>query len=280
MYRIFLLISLFLSGISFPTLSAHGDLIEQIDQLTKEIALAVDNANLYVQRGQLYAQHQEYPAAISDFRKARQLQTDLFLTDLLLAKVFADQKHPKIALASINTFLTTRPIHIDGLIIRAGIYQQLGKNVAAQKDFEQAIRHNNQVQPKHYIAIAENFLSADSSNITPALDWLNKGQAQFGFDIVLKQKEVDLLMHYKLYDKALQSIEVILTHFPRKEKWLFQKGQIFEKSQAPKKAWIEYEATLAAIAQLPKRVQLTKRMLALEAKTIERLQMIKKFTSK
>ncbi len=276
MYKTFLVISLFLSGISLPVLSAHGDLTEQIQLLTNQIELAVENPNLYVQRGQLYAQHQEYQAAINDFRKAKQLRPDLFITDLLLAKVLAAQKRPQIALSYINNFLQIQPNHLDGLIIRAGIYQQLAQNVAAQKDFERAILQNKKVQPKHYIAIAENFLSADSSNVAPALDWLNKGQAQFGFDIVLKQKEVDLLVQHKLYKKAIQSIDMILTHFPRKEKWLFQKGQIFEKDQAPKKAMLQYEATLAAITQLPKRVQLTKQMLLLEAKTIERLQVVKR----
>lgn len=277
MYKLFVLISLFLSGTTIPTLSAHGDLAEQIQLLTNRIELAADNPNLYVQRGQLYAQHREYQAAIKDFRKARQLRPDLFITDLLLAKVLAAQKRPQIALSSINTFLQIHPNHLDGLIIRAGIHQQLDKNVAAQKDFEQAILQNSKVQPKHYIAIAENFLAADSSNIEPALSWLAKGQTQFGFDIVLKQKEVEILVQHKLYKEALQSIDVILTHFPRKEKWLFQKGQIFEKDQTPKQARLQYKATLAAIAQLPKRVQLTKRMLALEAKTIERLQIVKKY---
>ena len=274
MYKIFLVVGLFLSGV-LSTLSAHEDLMVQIQQLTKRIEKESNNANLYVLRGQLYAQHQEHAAAISDFRKAKKLHPDLLITDLLLAKVLAAQKRPKLALSPINVFLKNQPKHLDGLLIRAGIYQQLGNNVAAQKDFEQVILQNKKVQPKHYLAIVENFLSVDSTNIAPALAWLNKGQQQFGFDIVLKQKEIDLLVEHQLYKKALQRIDELLPHFQRKEQWLFKKGQILEKDQAFEQASMQYEATLATIAQLPKRLQMTKRMLVLEATTIERLQEVK-----
>lgn len=127
-------------------------------------------------------------------------------------------------------------------------------------------------QPKHYIGIAEAFLRADSTDYPTALQWLHKGHQQFGFDIVLKEKEVALLVKSAQYNQAILAIDEILNHFQRQEKWLFKKAEIHEKAGKIEAARINYKNTLTAIEQLPRRLQMTKRILVLEANTIQRIQ--------
>ena len=256
------------------SLFGHGDLHQQIEALSARIEKEANNPDLYLQRGQLYAQHLDYRQAKSDFRKARLLDADLIITDLLMAKVLSETKEPSSALEYANAFLKHQPNNPDGLIIRAGIFQQLKKERTAQRDLELALHHLKNPQPKHYIAIAGAFLRADSTNLEPALYWLNKGQARFGFDIVLKEKELALLIKNKQYERAIRTIDDILEYFPRKEKWLFQKGQICEKAKRPNAALTHYKATLEAIEILPKRIQMTKKILELEAMTIQQIQLL------
>lgn len=120
------LLSLFCLSIS-QCLFAHGDLVEQIEQVSILITKDTTNAALFLRRGQLYAQHFEYDAATKDIKIARQLDANLFITDLLLAKIFSATNSPKFALAYINRFLKNQPKNANGLIVRAGIFQQLKK---------------------------------------------------------------------------------------------------------------------------------------------------------
>lgn len=254
---------------------AHGDLHEQIQYVSKQIKQTPNNANLYLHRGQLYSQHNQLDSAIYDLKKAQRLNPDLIITHLILAEVFSKDHQPLIALENINEFLNLKPNNPDGLIIRAGIYRQLKRELTAKQDLQSVFSALKEPAPKHYIAITEACLRADSTNFEEALDWLKKGQNQFGFDIVLKEKEINLLVEYQEYSQALLAIDDLLNHFPRKEKWLFQKGQICEKANQSATALTHYYASLKTIQDLPKRIQMTRKMLDLEAKTIDRIQKLK-----
>lgn len=267
-----LILTGFLCLFLISSLFAHGDIHEQIEKTSKRIEKDPDNANLYLKRGQLYANHNEFKEAKTDYLKARQLNVDLEITDLLLAKAFSANKEPNEALIYANTFLKNQPNNPNGLIVRAGIFQQLKNNFAVKRDLEKAFDNIKNPTPTHYVTIAE----AHHSDFEVAIYWLKKGQARFGFDIVLKEKEVKILVENEEYDRALLAVNEILERSPRKEKWLFQKGEISEKSNQKEVALTNYNATLAAIQNLPKRIQGTRKMMELEAQTIEKVQNLSK----
>lgn len=257
----------------FPCcLFGHGELTEQIEQVSERIITMPNNPDLYLQRGQLYAQHLEFEAAQKDYKKTLQLNPQLFITHLLMAQVLAEINQPVSALSAINTFLRTTPNHAFGLITRSGIYQQLQKEKAAEKDLQLVLSNLKTPAPKHYIAIAEACLRADSTNLATALSWLHKGQVQFGFDIVLKEKELSLLVDAKQYSVAIQLIEELLGKFKRQEKWLFKKATIYEQAGQLSAALSTYGQTLQAIENLPKRLQMTKKMLGLETEVLLKIQ--------
>ena len=251
---------------------AHGDIHEQIERTSQRIEKDPNNTELYLKRGQLYIHHNEFEKAKDDYLKARELDADLIIVDLLLAIVYSKDDQAEIALDYANIFLTNQPDNPDGLIARAGIFQQLENKIAAKADLEKALDNINTPAPKHYLAITEVILQADNPNYEEALSWLEKGQTQFGFDIVLKEKEIEILVENEQYETALHIIDDITERFPRKEKWFFLKGEICEKSNQKEAALTYYNATLEAIQVLPKRIQKTKRVLSLKTMTMERIQ--------
>ena len=257
-------------------LSAHGDLSEQIERISKRLEKDPDNAKLYLRRGQLHAQHKDFDASKKDYVQARKLDSSLTVTDLLLAQLFSKFDRPDSALIFANSYLQHEPGHPKALITRAGIYQQLRQPDRCQKDLESAIANLKDPNPSHYISITEAVLLADTSNVSEALGWLRKGEERYGFDIVLKSKEVDLYMMNGDYEHAVSAIDQIIERFPRKEKWLFQKALVFEKAGNADSAKTHYEATLTAIEKLPKRIQRTSKMVGLKLQTLEKLQILLK----
>lgn len=255
-----------------PFLFAHGDLHEQIEQISQAIQQEPNKAALYLQRGQLYSKHDKFEAALQDYLTARKLDEQLLITDLLLAQLLAKYQKNDLALSYINTFLVRHPQNSNALTIRAGIFKQKKNMSACQTDLEQAFSHLKTPHPSHFVEMAEAVLLADASNVNEALTWLQKGQAHFGFDIVLKEKEMDLWLQGQNYDEALNTIDDILEQFPRKEKWLFKKATIYEHTQQMELTKTYYQATLEAIHALPKRLQHSSKMLELEAQALEKLQ--------
>lgn len=254
-----------------PSFFAHGDLHEQIEQLSQAIQQEPNEAALYLQRGQLYSKHDNFEAAQQDYLTARKLDEQLLITDLLLAQLLAVHQKNDLALSHINTFLEKHPHNSNALTIRANIFKQMRHMAKCLADLEQALFHLKVPYPSHFVEMSEAVLLADASNVEAAMVWLQKGQAHFGFDIVLKEKEMDLWLKSQNYDEALNTIDDIIAQFPRKEKWLFKKAIIYESVQEIELAKTHYQATLDAIQTLPKRLQHSSKMLALEAQALEKL---------
>ena len=271
-----ILLLFFLCLFLSTSLSAHGDLDLQIERISKRIEKEPHNAKLYIKRGQLYAKHKEPKEAKQDYLYARNLDAKLLITDLLLAQLLVDNNKADVALSYVNLFLETHANHSIALITRAKIYQQMRQSDLCQKDLESAMAYLPEPNPSHFIAISEAVLLTDDSNISEALSWLKKGEKKFGFDIVLKSKEVDLYVQSKQYENAILTIDKIMEHFQRKEKWLFQKAIIYEKGGEIDLAKIHYDATLEAINQLPKRIQMTAKIIELEAYSLKRINELSK----
>ena len=53
------------------SLGAHGDIHLRIKLLCRQINLNPKSADLYFKRGELYFAHEDYRAAISDFKRSK-----------------------------------------------------------------------------------------------------------------------------------------------------------------------------------------------------------------
>ena len=69
---------------------AHGDVHERIAAVNERIAQDTNNATLYIQRGELHREHQDWPAATADYDRAAQLDLKLSRVDFYRARLFAD----------------------------------------------------------------------------------------------------------------------------------------------------------------------------------------------
>ena len=253
---------------------AHGDLDERIAALNEQITASPNNAQLYLKRGQLHAQHRDYAPARQDYHTARQLEETLIITDYLLAKIDLDTRQWSAGLTRVAAYLAERPRDPQALILRAGLLRGHGDAAAGAADLAAALDHLSAPAPRHYTTIAETVLAADSLAVDEALAWLDRGQARFAFDIVLQSKRVELLRGADRYDEALTTIDLILTALPRTEKWTFERAAVLEAAGRSAEARQAYQSTLEQIRALPSRLQHSARVLQLEADALGRLQVL------
>ncbi len=245
---------------------AHGPIHENILRITKEIEENPNNPNLYVTRGQYYQTDMDFDRAYADFQTARLLDAGNEMIDYHFARLFAEHNYPNTALNFANLFLTHLPNHVGGLMVRASVYTQLSKDSLAVLDFEEAIANLREPRPEYYIDIARATLQADSLAYKSAMNWLEKGDAALGYNVVLKSKMIDIALANDDYDKALTVVDAILEKFSRKEKWLVAKADILMAAKRLELAKSCYLQADAAIEKLPKRHRYTRMVMELEAR--------------
>lgn len=266
LYQKISIIIIFFCLASVVQIFAHGPVHESIIRVTKQIKANPDSADLYIQRGQFYQVDDDFDKAFSDYTTARELAPHLQIIDLQFAKLFAKNNYANSALIYVNQYLANQPKNLNGLMSRAAIYTQLGKDSLAVLDFEEGIAQANNPVPEYYLDISKAVLAADSTNFDDAIKWLQKGEKTIGFNIVLRSYAIDLAILQGDYDQAIAYVDEILEKMKRKEKWLIKKAEIYETANRPKEAYATYKAALQSIKQLPRHTRGTRVVTELQAK--------------
>lgn len=246
---------------------AHGPIHESIKRVTKKIKKDPNNAALYLERGQYYQVDENFDLALNDFTTVRRLDPNNKLVDYQCGKLFAEHEFPTMAKRYADQFLSYNSEHVAGLMLRASIFVQLGKDSLAIIDYEKGIKKTNTPKPEYFIDISKAFIAADSTNFDAAIEWLEKGEEYLGFNITLKSYAYDLAKRMKQYDKAAEITENVLIKMNRKETWLYKKAVVLELAEDYQSAQDTYQETIDHIKKLPVRFQKTKMMLELEGKT-------------
>jgi tetratricopeptide (TPR) repeat protein len=251
-------------GLAIPTaMFAHGDLHVRIAAMTEQIAKNPDNARLFLERGELHREHQDWKAAEADYDRAERLDPKLSRVDFCRGEMLVDSGDLKAACAMFDRYLTREPEDGHALVARARALVKLGKREAAVADFTSAIRLLAEPQPEFFLERAQALLA--DGRVEEALRGLDEGVKRLGPIVTLQLYAIDLELGRKAYDAALARLATIEAQAARKESWLSKRGDIELLMGRPKDARKSYAAALAALDALPPRLQKTRAMLSLRA---------------
>ncbi len=249
--------------------SAHDGLHEQIAEVTARIKRAPQDASLYLKRGELYRLHQNWRRAEADYDRAARLQPRLAVVDLARGKMLFEAGRSRSAIVSLDHFLHKQPSHFEALVTRARVLVSLGRRVEAARDFKTAIRLTPTPQPELYIERARSLADepgSNTDNIIEALRGLDEGLTKLGPLVTLQLYAVDLELRRKSYDNALARLETVAAQSPRKEAWLFRRGEILLLAGRKKEAHEAFASSLAALESLPMNRRRTRTVVDLEAR--------------
>lgn len=250
-------------------MQAHGNLHEQIEELTAQIEEQPDNAVLYVQRGLLHRSHGTYMEAVTDLQKALTLDETLEVVYIHLSQAYLQKEVADSALLHINHYLVSDPQNPTALMTKGDAYQQLGNSELAAVTYEKAIvLKGDKAKVQDYISWAN---ATAETNPQLALQCLEQGMQKFGPLITLQELALQFEIKNALYENAIQRIDKIMQPLQRKETWLVRKAEVFELSQQPQAAKATYHEAQKAIQQLKPRLQNTDVVKALSKKIEESL---------
>lgn len=245
---------------------AHGDLHEQIEDVSVLLARDPNNAALLLKRAELYRLHGEWASALKEVERARQSGPALAVVDLLQAKILADAGQLQRAQTALDRFLEREPAHVDGLLTRGQLLTKLGNPAGAADDYARAIAASPHPEPDYYLQRAEALLSTIPPQSQAALACLDVGIRTLGPLVTLQLAAIDVEVTCKNFEAALRRLDVARRISARQETWLVRRGDILVKAGRAAEALQAYSEALHAIESLPPNLRKTDATRQLEAR--------------
>jgi len=237
-----------------PAARAHGEVHLLILELSRQIEAATNNpAQLYLERGELQREHGMWDTAGADYDRAAQLDPNLPGVDRCRGRLLADLGQLEEARAMFDQAIQRSPGDGESYVGRARVLARLGQRQAAIADYWRGLERLREPSPDYVVELARAL--AAEGQVKEALRALDEGIRKLGPILPLQGYALELELGRKDNDAALARLETILARAMRKETWFARRGDIFVEAGKVVEARKSYEAALAAIDRLPRRLQ-------------------------
>jgi tetratricopeptide (TPR) repeat protein len=230
---------------SGAALRAHPEIEEALNRLNAQIAANPNEADLYVQRGELYARHEEWIVAEANYLRAAELAPRHDRLPLLRGALELATGRPADARAHLTAALEQNPANPEALVLRARALVALQDRVSAIADFNAALASIASPPPELYLECAKLLPPPE------ALRSLDEGLARLGPAVTLHLAALVLEESLGRIDAAVARIDRIAADSERKESWFKRRGDLLLRAGRPAEARASYVSALVAIQSLP-----------------------------
>jgi tetratricopeptide (TPR) repeat protein len=241
---------------------AHGEVHERIVIATEEINAAPNDPLLYVKRANLYLEDGDYDETILDIYQAIEIGGENFApVKMVTAHMYFKLGMNEIALKHIDHFLILEEDHVLGLLTKAKILVEMKQHEQAAEYFQQAIEKTTTHLPENFMDLVNVLVESDQLEL--ALQYCELAQFKFGKLLIFDLKAIEIAKQKEDYAMVLQILDQIIESQPRKERFYFQKAEIYQLMNDSKQ--VEYNLNLAyqCLNALPERIKLTPAMIEL-----------------
>lgn len=240
------LVILVLALLGAAVARGHPEIDDALARLAERLAAAPGDASLYLERGELYARHEDWASAEANYLRAAELSPRLPRLDLARGALALATGHPAEARAHLDRALVVTPRDPETRILRARALARLGLRPAALADYAVAFAHLPAPSPELFLERAALFsVPAD------ALRSLDEAIALLGPVISLHRRALEIELSLGRTDAALARLDVLAAATERPELWLKRRGDVLAAAGRPTEARAAYAAALAAVARLP-----------------------------
>lgn len=231
--------------IGVAALQAHPEIAEALERLNVQIKAAPADADLYLERGDLYARHEEWVPAEANFLTAAELAPRHPGVARSRAALALATGQPREARSLLDIAVAGLPRDPLARLLRARTLAALGERAAAVADLDAVLTLVTAPSPDLFLQKAALLEPVE------ALRSLEEGIARIGPVVVLHLRAAALEESLGRIDDAARRLDHLATSSERPELWLRRKGDLFTRAARPADAQAAYAAALAATATLP-----------------------------
>ena len=245
---------------------AHADIIERIEALDTQIALAPTDAALYRKRGELHRLHKDWTSADADYDRAAKLAPSEPSVHFLRGRMWLEADKPETARPMLDRFLAARPDHADALLTRSRVLARLGEHLAAADDLARAANLLDPPTPEVYLDRARALAAAGPVYTDRALASIDEGMARLGPLVTFIAYGVEVERERGDHARALQRLDALPEKIGRQPAWLALRGDILRDLGKAQQAHASYREGLAKIEAYSPARRNARAIAALEAR--------------
>lgn len=224
------------------SINAHGDLSIRINEKTKEISKSPNNPELYLQRGFLYKQHNEFTKALKDYLKSEELGLKSKLLYYRLSEAYFFNNEYENALKVSDLCLDFDENDVKTRKIKAQILFRLNRLPEALSHYKFVIEHTLDINPEDIIEYSEFILSHDKSNYKDAIATLDFGLQKIGIDTYsLQLKKLEYFKSSQNIEQTISQYNYFILNSNRKESWYYNKASYLFDNNLNEEARIALE---------------------------------------
>lgn len=233
------------AALASATLSAHPEIEAGLARLNAEIAERPADAELYLQRGELYAKHEDWISAEANYLRAAEIAPRHPRLALARGELELAAGRPSAARALLDEALARDPRDAAAHVLRGRAHRALGSDGAAITDFDSALSLLASPPPELFLERASLLPPA------AAIRSLDEGVARLGQVVTLHLRALALEESLGRIDEAAARLGRLAAESERPETWLKRRGDLFARAGRGREARAAYAAAIAAIEKLP-----------------------------
>ncbi len=225
---------------------AHPEIEGALERLNPLIAASPANAVLYLERGELYAQHEDWVQAEANYLRAAELSPQLPGLARLRGALALRTGNAQEACQHLNRALRLDPRDAEASILRSRARAATSDRAGALRDLETALQLIEFPRPELFLERAALVRAAPE-----AIRSLDAAIARVGPVHTLQLRALQLEESAGLFEAALARLAAMAAQSERKEIWLKRRGDLLLRAGRPVEARAAYSDARAAIEQLP-----------------------------
>jgi tetratricopeptide (TPR) repeat protein len=230
----------------------HGDLHERIQLVSSQIDENSEDPELYVKRGDLYFQHEDFVASVSDFKQAIIRNTEQYNINYLLARSYYELDEIDSSEYYLNKQLAVTPDYFRALQLLGHSYEELGQYESSVKYLITALDHIETRIPKNYLDIIDAYRKCEKDlQITQAVKWCDNAIHDLGPLVVFYDRKIDLCLKSGRLTDAIQSLDEVIKINQQKEKWLVKRAHIYLSLGMKEEAIKDVQVAFGSFEKLP-----------------------------
>lgn len=237
---------IFVASLAAVSVYAHPEIDDALARLNTLIAASPKDADLYLERGELYVRHEDWVSAEANYLRAAELAPQHPGLPRVLGALEFAQGRLADARKHFDAAIARNPADAESLVLRARTLSALNVRPAAIADYDRALKLLENPPP-------EIFLERAALHASPkdALRGLDEGLARLGPIISLQLRALTIEEAAGLVDAALKRVDAIAKQTERPEVWLKRRGDILARAGRTREADAAYAAARTAIDALP-----------------------------
>lgn len=233
----------------------HAQLDEMLVLVNEELAESPESAPLYVKRGELYRDHEEFDKALADFDRAEKLDSTYQNYELHRGLVYLGMGKAELSVDYFTRAHQADPDNFTPIYYRARAYFRLERFAEACTDFDKAFPSMKRVTPGNILEHAQAHQNNPQTGIGVAIDRLESGLKRLGNVISLEMALVDLYAQAGDYKGGVELLSRIIGRGGRVDLWRMMRGDLYEKMGEAEKARVEFVAVSRSIRRLSHNVR-------------------------